>query len=176
MDELEMRRLYYVILVDGREHIRSEATKAFMDSSDPRLESLAAIGHDIFQVLNDKEGPESIEGASERFGALPMDSFWRTFPETSGQELIKKSKMAAKGKKKLLKVGLELLAKSQDGGFLLSDTSVELVNSVKKEGGELAKSILDYQAMMTPDKKTPGGMRRKGAGAKPKGDSPRRNA
>jgi hypothetical protein len=175
MDETEMRRLYYLILVDSREDVRSEATKAFIDSKDTRLEALAAIGHDIFKVLSDQEKPESLEGASSRFENFPMDSFWRTFPETSGQELIKKSQTVGKGKKKLVKLGLELIAKSQDGGFLISDASVELVKSVKKEGGELAKTVLDYHKLMRPEKGVPKNLRRKDS-KPPKGDSPRRNA
>jgi hypothetical protein len=174
MDEMEIRRLYYLILVDARENVRSDAVKAFADSKDPRLEALAAIGNDIFKVLSGQKKPETIEDAPGKFELFPMDSFWRRFPETSGQLLIQKAIAEGKKKKALIKLGLELLAKSQDGGFLISETSVELVKSVRKEGGELAKTVLDYQAMMKPEKGVPKTMKKTGP-RPPKGASSRRS-
>ena len=177
MDDVEMRRLYYSILVESRDEVRSEAAKAFMDSNDTRLQALAAIGNDLSKVLSGEAEPESIDGAASRFELFPMDSFWRTFPETSGQALIIKAQTDSKRKKKLVKLGLELIAKSQDGGFLLSERTIELVKSVRKEGGELAKSVLDYQSLMKPESRVPKTMKGKKGGRSPKGNgSPRKNA
>ncbi len=149
MDAKEIRRLYYIVMVDVREKEREDAAGRLKASDDPRVQKLAGIAQDVSKVVHDEERPDTLTAALKAFDNYPSNEFWRRFMEVTGEVLIKKAQQKPEDREELLGHAFRAIARSQDGGFVLSKGTTELVESIRDEKTGTAKMILAQNSRNT---------------------------
>jgi hypothetical protein len=159
MDSSEIRRMYYVLLVDARDEMRDEAGRGIMGAGGEEYAALARAGALVHEVLSGRQGPEALSKALADFNSLPISSFWTGFIETTGQSVIEKAlsmKGDEPGREGMLMGGLGILARAQDGGLPLSEFSIAKIKPLSENGGktaELAKEIIQHNSLLVPEKR-----------------------
>lgn len=156
MELMEIKTFYFNLMNDDRPNVRAESFRRLSESGDSTIKTLADLGKMVSDVINGNAKAETLKAVKSGFDILPLDSFWNTLAETTGQSIIMKA-LRSKGSEsfELLDSGLDLIARAMDGGFPLSEATIQLVKDSKKAEPKLSKkadTIIMQNEQLTPER------------------------
>jgi hypothetical protein len=158
MEGDEIQRLFFILIADERGAARDEARERIAAIGGAEYGALSRGGALIGEAICGNGGRNELANAQKEFGTLPIGSEWNGYLETAGQTLViavlSQGGRDAAVLDAMLEHSLLLLSKAQDGGYPLSEFTMERVRRVADGDSRhkaLADSIVRQNALLLPE-------------------------